>query len=306
MPRPMGAHLELEIDGITVKCTNVDRVMFPDVGIKKRELLEYYRDIAPTMLPELRGRPLTLERFTGSIDQGGFIQKHVQRHYPDWIDRVELEGKTHVIYPVCNNAAQLVYFANQGSITMHVMNSRDDDPHVPDQIVFDLDPPEGNFEIVRTSARILYDLLGELELPTFVKTSGSKGLHVIVPLDGNSSYDDVAALCRKVCEVVIAQHPDVMTTEFYKKDRRGRLYLDVMRNNFGSTVVAAYSVRARPGAPISAPIGWHELDDPDLAADGFKMRDVLDRLDAWGNPWSELRKKPASVKRAMKQLAKWA
>jgi bifunctional non-homologous end joining protein LigD len=258
-------HDQLVLDGVTVKLTNLDRVMFPDSNITKRELIAYYRDIAPTMLPELRGRPLTLERYTGAIDAGGFIQKHVQRHYPDWIDRVELEGKTHVIYPVCNNTAQLVYFANQGSITMHVMNSREDEPHNPDQIVFDLDPPDDGFELVRQSARILYDLLGELELPTFVKTSGSKGLHVIVPLDGKATYDDAAVLCRKVAEVAIAQHPEVMTTEFYKKDRRGRLYLDVMRNGFGATVVAAYSVRARPGAPVSTPIGWHELDDPDLA-----------------------------------------
>jgi len=279
-------------------------VVFPDCGITKGDLIAYYREVADVMVPELAGRALTLERFTKGLAGGGFFQKHWQKHYPSWIDHVVLEGKTRVTYPICNDAAALVYFANQGAIAMHVTTSRATALDCPDELVFDLDPPEGGFELVRRTARILHELLGELGLPTFVKTSGSKGLHVIAPVDGRATYDEVHALCAAISRVVCTRHPDLVTTEFYKKDRKGRLFLDTMRNGFGATVVAPYSLRGRPGAPVSAPIEWREVDDPSLAPDGLRLRAVLDRLDAWGDPWYELRANVGSVAAAAAALAR--
>ena len=288
----------------TVACSNVDRVMFPADGITKRELIAYYHDVADVMVPELRRRPLTIERFTKSIAEGGFYQKHAQKHYPAWIERVELGGKTPVAYPLCDTAAALVYFANQGAIALHVWTSRCDTPYHPDEIVVDLDPPVGRFDLVKRVARLIHDLFGELDLPAFVKTSGSKGLHVVAPLDGEAGYDQVEALGSGVAALLCRRHPDLVTTEFYKKDRKDRLFLDIMRNAPGATVIAPYSVRGRPGAPVSAPIDWRDLDDPALAPDGFRLRDIRARLDARGDPWSSLRERAGSVGAALTALAR--
>jgi bifunctional non-homologous end joining protein LigD len=289
---------------LTVACTNIDRVMFPADGITKRELIAYYHDVADVMVPELRRRPLTIERFTKSIAEGGFYQKHAQKHYPAWIERVELGGKTPVAYPLCDSAAALVYFANQGAIALHVWTSRCDTPYHPDEIVFDLDPPVGRFDLVKRVARLVHDLLGELDLPAFVKTSGSKGLHVLAPLDGEAGYGQVEALGSGVAALLCRRHPDLVTTEFYKKDRKDRLFLDTMRNAPGATVIAPYSVRGRPGAPVSAPIEWRDLDDPALAPDGFRLRDIRALLDARGDPWSALRRRAGSVGAALTALAR--
>lgn len=274
--------------------------MFPDAGITKGEVLAYYADIAEVMVPELAHRPLTLERFTKGVDQGGFYQKHAQKHYPPWIGRVELGAKTRVTYPLCDTPAALVYFANQGGIVLHVWTSRHDAPDHPDELVFDLDPPEGRFDMVRQVARILRELLDKLELAAFVKVTGSKGVHVVAPLDATASFSDVLGFCDHASRLLCTLYPDLVTSEFYKKDRRGRLYLDTMRNAYAATMVAPYSLRGRPGAPISAPIEWSELDD--IAPDGIRMREVRARLDRRGDPWAQLRMRPGSIATAQRAL----
>jgi bifunctional non-homologous end joining protein LigD len=290
--------LEYIFDDITVTCTNVDRVMFPDSGITKAELIGYYHYIADTMLPELRERPISVERYTKGIDQSGFFQKHYQKHYPAWLEKAELGAKTRVVYPIITSTAGLVYLANQGSIAFHVWTSRRATPEYPDMIVFDLDPPDGRFDLVRETAMILRELFEELGLPAFVKTTGSKGLHVVAPTDGRATYGEVAAFCTRVAKLLCARHPDMMTIEFYKKDRKGRLFLDTMRNALGATLIAAYSVRGRPGAPISMPIEWAEVEDPAMTPNGFKLRDIRARIDRAGDPWARLRARVGSLDEA--------
>ena len=287
---------------ITVACTNTDRVLFPDSGITKGEMLAYYHDIAPLMVPELRGRALSVVRFTKGIDKGGFFQKHYQKHFPPWLDKVELGTKTRVVYPVVDNAAGLVYMANQGSIDFHICTNRKGSLDRPDQVVFDLDPPEGNFELVRKTALLLGELLLELGLPRFVKTTGGKGLHVVSPLDGKARYDDVNGLCQRVAKLLSTRHPEIITTEFYKKDRKGRLFFDTMRNAPGATFVTAYSLRGRPNAPVSAPIEWSEIDDPAMRPDVFHLRVMRARLDHRGDPWRALRAREGSVAGAVAAL----
>lgn len=290
--------MEYVFGDISIKCSNVDRVMFPDIGITKGELIAYYDDVAAVMVPELRGRPLTLERFTKGIAGGGFFQKHAQKHFPAWIERVELGAKVKVDYPLCDSRAALVYFANQGAVAFHVWTSRKDAPYHPDEIVFDLDPPEGRFDLVIRAAHILRELCDSLELPCFVKSSGSKGLHVVAPVDAADGYDKVDALCGAIARRVCGDHPDLFTTEFYKKDRHGRLFLDTMRNTYGATVVAAYSVRGKPGAPVSAPLTWSEVGG-DLEPGRFRLRDIRARLDARGDPWQRLRERAGSATAAL-------
>ena len=294
--------MEYEFGDITVACTNTDRIVYPEVGITKGEVIAYYASVAEIMLPEVRDRPLTIERFTKGVDKGGFYQKHAQKHYPVWIERIELGAKTKVVYPLCDSPAALVYFANQGGFVLHVWTSRVQTPSHPDEIVFDLDPPENGFALVQETARILHELLDELSLSAFVKTTGSKGLHIVAPLDGTAGYDEVQALCGGIAKLLCARHPDVMTTEFYKKDRKGRLFLDIGRNSFGATMVAPYSLRGRPNAPVSAPIEWDELDA--ITPDGIVLGDIARRLDRLGDPWSNLRAAPGSLRSAAQALQK--
>ncbi len=298
--------MEYRFGDLAIACTNVDRVMFPADGITKGDLLAYYHAVAGAMVPELRRRPLSIVRYTKGIAQGGFFQQHRQKHYPAWIESVRLGTKTVVDYPLCDSPAALVYFANQGAIEFHVWTSRAEAPEHPDLLVFDLDPPEGRFEIVRTTALALRDLFGELGLPAFVKTTGGKGLHVVAPLDGRAAFDEVAALGNRMSQLLCARQPDELTMEFYKKDRKDRLFLDTMRNALGATIVAAYSVRGRPGAPVSTPIEWREVEDPALAPNGLTLRDVPRRLDRIGDPWTKLRDVPGSAERAAQRLDRLA
>jgi bifunctional non-homologous end joining protein LigD len=294
--------MEYRFGELTVACTHPERVMFSEDAITKGEMLAYYHDIADLMVPELRGRPLSVVRYTKGTDQRGFFQKHFQKHFPAWLDHVTAGSKTAVDYPIVDSAAGLVYMANQGSIEFHVWTSRKDALHCPDLLVFDLDPPDGRFDLVRRVARLLYELLTELGLPAFVKTTGSKGLHVVVPLDDAATFEQAGALGTRIGAHLCRRHPDLVTMEFYKKDRKGRLFMDVMRNAIGATLIAPYSLRGRPGAPLSAPIAWSELDDPELRADGIRLRGVRARLEHRGDPWRDLRNVPASVASATERF----
>jgi bifunctional non-homologous end joining protein LigD len=298
---------EIAFGDITVALTNPDRIVFPDCGITKREVIGYYEAVADLMVPELRDRALSMERFTKGIDAGGFFQKHAQKHYPAWIERKRLGTKTIVEYPICNSAAALVYFANQGGVAFHIWTSRTATPDQPDEIVFDLDPPDGAaFALVREVAHVLHDLLDELDLPAFVKTTGSKGLHVVVPIAAKASYAQVHTLVGSITRLICGRYPDLVTTEFHKVDRKGRLFFDTGRNVLGATYVAPYSLRGKPGAPISAPLTWSELDDPALRPDGIRLRDFADRRAATGDPWFGFRAHAGSVTKATTKLAKLA
>jgi bifunctional non-homologous end joining protein LigD len=319
----MARAIEMQVGDIVISCTNVDRVVFADGAITKGDVIAFYRDIAGLALPELRGRPLTLERFTKGIEAGGFFQKHWQKHFPSWLDHIAVPGKTPVTYPICDTQAGLVYFANQGAIALHVWTSRKakldrsgfagarstaegrsgESIEHPDLLVFDLDPPEGRFELARDAARLVRAALDELALPAFVKTTGGKGLHVVTPLDGHATFAEVAALTDAISKRLCARHPDRLTMEFYKKDRGDRLFLDTMRNAPGATFIAAYSLRGRPHAPVSAPVTWEELEDPQLRADSFTLRNLPEVLQRRGDPWRDLRVREGSVATAMRAFS---
>ena len=280
--------MEYRFGDITVACTNTDRIVFPDSGITKGDVLAYYHRVADVMVPELRDRALSMERFTKGIDKGGFFQKHAQKHFPAWIDHAVLGGKTRVEYPICNSAAALVYFANQGGVAFHIWTSHASTPAVPDQIVFDLDPPDGGFELVREVARLLHALLDELGLTAFVKTTGSKGLHVIVPIDDTSTYDAVHQLSTAIATRLCTRHPELVTIEFYKKDRKGRLYFDTMRNALGATFVAAYFAARQTGLCSDLGTGSRGPEvrrSRAIRPDGIRLRDVRARA----SPRTEIR-----------------
>jgi bifunctional non-homologous end joining protein LigD len=284
----------------TVEVSNPDKVLYPDDGITKGDLLDYYRRVAERMLPHLRGRPVAMERYPDGIDGERIFQKDVPGHFPGWIDRAKVpkEGGT-LQQVVCGEAATLVYLANQACITPHVFLSRVDRLDHPDQLIFDLDPAGDDFDGARRAALALRSLLEELKLPSFAKTTGGKGIHVTVPLDRRADFDTVRRFARDAAAVLAARQPDRLTTEQRKQQRKGRLYLDVMRNAYAQTAVPPYAVRARPGATVATPLDWSEVEDPSLRPSSFTIASVIERT---GDPWAGLRRRGRSLSRARQRL----
>ncbi len=279
-----------------VEVTRPEKVLFPRDGLTKADLVGYYRDIAPLMLPHLRGRPLVMFRYPDGIDGKAWVHKEVPDYFPDWIHRLEVpkEGGT-VTHVVCDDADTLAYLANQACISPHVWLSRVDKLDHPDRLVFDLDP-HGGFETVRRAARLVGGLLDELGLPSQLMTTGSRGLHVIVRLDRRADFDQVRAFARDVADLLARQYPDELTTEARKAKRGKRLYLDVARNGYAQTAVAPFAVRALRGAPVAAPIEWSQLDSLKGAQD-FTVRKPP-------GPWRET-PRGRSLRAAQRRLTRY-
>jgi bifunctional non-homologous end joining protein LigD len=287
----------------TVALTRPDKVLFPADGITKRQLAEYYAAVAPAMVPHVRGRALTMERYPDGIDGHKLFQKNIPAYFPDWIERVTVKkAKGTVTHVVANEAATLVYLANQACITPHLALAKADHGTQPDQVLFDLDPSTDEFEPVRATALELRELLSDAGLTPFCKTTGSKGLHVMAPIKADLTFEDVYGFASSVIAVLIARHPDLLTTEFMKADRRGRIFMDIGRNQWAQTAVAPYAVRARPGAPVATPIEWSEVEDRRISARSFTIADVPARLQKRGDPWREWRTQARSLKRAAQAL----
>jgi len=252
--------------------------------VTKGEVVAYYLAAAEKILPHLIGRPLTLQRFPAGIDKPGFMQKNAGKGFPSYIERVELpkQGGT-VSYPAISDVDGLVYLANQNTITFHIPCFRTDNLEHPDRLVFDLDPTDGDPEGARFGASEVRSFLAELEVPSSVMTTGSKGFHVVVPLAPTISFDSMARFSLAVAHMLSMRHPERLTIEFLKKERRGRVFLDFLRNGFGATGVSPYSLRPREGAPIAMPIAWDELATTEPGQ--FRLREDLDRLqvDAWSD-----------------------
>lgn len=283
--------------------THPEKILFPDQGITKGDLAEYYAAVAPLMLPHIKGRPVTMERFPSGIGAKGFWQKSVASGFPDWLERIEVPKKGGVVHhPVVTDARSLQWLANQNTITIHVWTSRVPQLDYPDVCVFDLDPPADDPGAVRVAAIGLRDLLAELGLPSWVKTSGSKGYHLLVPLDGKSASGEVSAFAGGVGAAFVARAPGQLTQEFSKVDRRGRIYIDTGRNTHGATFAAAYTVRARPGAPVSAPVTWAEVESGKVRPQLFTLRNLPARIKKVGNAWDDMPRRGRSLKRAVAAL----
>jgi bifunctional non-homologous end joining protein LigD len=275
---------------VIIPISHHDKLLFPEDGITKGEMAEYYEAIAPVMLPHIIGRPVTMERFHRGIDEPGFFQKDVSKGFPSWLERVEVpkHGGT-VHHPVVTNARSLVWLANQNCVTPHVWTRRVSDLGHPDICVFDLDPPEGGKpEILRGVVLALRDLLGELGLTSWVKTTGSKGFHVAVSLDGSTDLPTAAHFADAAGTLLARRDPRQLTQEFHKVDRDGRILVDTGRNNYSATFAAAYAVRARPGAPISAPCTWEEIERGEVGPQTFTLRTMRARVASAGDPWADM------------------
>jgi bifunctional non-homologous end joining protein LigD len=285
--------------------THPDKLLFPADGITKGELARYYEAVAGAILPHLRGRPVTLERFPAGIERKGFIQKDVGRMAPEWLERVEVPKKGGSSrYALVNDERALVWMTNLNTITPHVWVSRVPELGHPDCCVFDLDPSREDDAAVRAAALLVRAMLAELGLESAVKTSGSKGFHLVVPLDGAAEWPTVLRFSHATGALLVKRHPDVFTQEFIKADRQGRILIDTGRNAFGATFAAAYAVRPRPGAPVSMPCSWAEVERAEVGPRTFTLRNVPARLREQGDAWRELHARPFSRAPALERLAR--
>jgi bifunctional non-homologous end joining protein LigD len=273
-----------------------EKVLFPDDGITKGELAAYYEMVAPSMLPHIRLRPVTMERFPSGIGKKGFIQKDVSKGFPAWLERIEVpkQGGT-VRHPLVTDTRSLLWLANQNCITPHVWTRRAPDIMHPDICVFDLDPADDEAEPLRDAALALRDVLAELHLASWVKTSGSKGFHIVVPLDGKADVHEVESFAHYLGAELVRRHPRRLTQEFNKADRGGRIYVDTGRNGYSATFAACYSIRPKPGAPVSAPCTWEELASGAVGPRTFTLRNMQERIAAVSDLWSDLHTHPLSL-----------
>jgi bifunctional non-homologous end joining protein LigD len=293
MPRPVKDG-SLRVGGRTVQVSSVGKPFFPDAGLVKGDLLAYYRDVAEVMLPYVRGRPLNLQRFPDGVARKGFWQQGASGHFPDWVRTVTVERRGRggtVDHVVCDDAATIVYLANLATVTFHAWTSTVDHLAQPDLVVLDLDPDPGQgLDVVRAAARAVRAACQELGLTPFVQTSGSKGYHVVAPLapgpDGEAVHDFAAELAA----LVAARDPDRLTVEWRKAKRQGRLLLDTARNGYAQTIVAPYSVRPRPEAPVATPIDWSELGRVEPRS--YTVANLRRRLGRKPDPWAAM---PASA-----------
>jgi bifunctional non-homologous end joining protein LigD len=286
--------------------THPDKVLFPEDGITKGELASYYESIAPVMLPHLRRRPVTMERYPAGIGKKGFWQKDVSKGFPEWLERVEVPKKDGVVHhPLITDVRSLLWVANQNTITPHVWVSRAPKLYAPDVCVFDLDPSREDLDALRTAALNVRDFLKELGLRSWVKTSGSKGFHIVLSLDGKARTDVVAGFAHAVGTLLVRRDPEHLTQEFSKADRGGRILVDTGRNGYSATFAAAYSVRAKPGAPVSAPCSWEEIEQGTVGPKTFTLRNMRERIEQVGDLWADMRRRSQGLQRAIDKLRRF-
>jgi bifunctional non-homologous end joining protein LigD len=282
--------------------SNPAKALFPD-GMTKLDLAAYYERVADVMLPLVLGRPVHMQRFPDGIEGPQIQQKQAPAYFPDFVTRVRVARKRggSVEHVVIDKVQTLVYLVDQACITPHVWLSRGDRLESPDRLIFDLDPPRPDPIVLRRAARTLRSLLDDVGLSPYLMTTGSRGLHVVAPLDRSASFEEARAFARSLAQVLVAREPERFTLE-QRKNRRGeRLYLDTARNGYAQTAVAPYAVRALPGAPVATPLAWEELSRTDPQR--FTARNLPRRLARRSDPWADIDRHAASLHDASSQLA---
>lgn len=274
----------------TPAITHPEKVLFPDDGITKGDLAAYYEMVAPLMVPQIRGRPITMERYPSGIGAKGFIQKDVAKGFPEWLARVEVPKKGGTVrHALVTDARSLLWIVNQNTITLHVPTARVPSLHQPDICVFDLDPTDAEEpRVLQDAALALRDLLKEYGHDSWIKTSGSKGFHIVIRTDGKTAKGAAARFANRIGRELVERDPKHLTQEFSKADRAGRIYVDTGRNGYSATFAAPYAVRPKPGAPVSAPCTWGELESGVVGPRSFTVANMRHRIADAGDLWRDL------------------
>ena len=299
---------EIQIGRRRVRLTHPERVLFPRDGVTKKDLAEYYVEVGETIVPHLRGRPFTLKRYPHGIDGQAYFHKQAPKGKPPWLPTRRFrtwprEGESRLVdFTLVNEPAALVWMVQMNCIDMNAWYSRVDKPDRPDYVVFDLDPPEsrnGFVQAIRV-AHLVREALERLEVRSYVKTSGADGIHVLVPITRRSSYKDTYEFAERVSRGLEDENPGLVTTEWLKKKRRGVL-VDHRQNGHGKTIASVYSVRPKPGAPVSTPLRWEELGEKVRPRD-FGRREALERIERHGDLFEPVLEGGQSLARALRQL----
>jgi bifunctional non-homologous end joining protein LigD len=281
---PPARRVQVEVEGRTLSLSNLDKVLYPQPGFTKGQVIDYYTRIAPVLLPHLRGHPLTLKRYPNGVEGQYFYEKQCPSHRPDWVQTAPVPtGRKTIDFCLCEDLSTLVWMANLADLELHPSLSRAEHIERPTVMAFDLDPgePAGLAECCEV-ALVLREALAQIGLEAFPKTSGSKGLQVYVPLNRNeATYDDTKPLSQALARLLEGEHPKLIVSSQKKELRRGRVLIDWSQNDEHKTTVSVYSLRARPQPTVSTPLTWDELDDP--AALVFEAGDVLDRVSEHGD-----------------------
>jgi bifunctional non-homologous end joining protein LigD len=270
---------EIIIDSKSINITHPEKILFPKNKITKLDVINYYKNIANHILPYIQNRPLTLNCFPQGISNPGFVQQHAG-HVPEWFKTFVLDKVTggKLEHILCNDQASLIYLANQNMITAHRWLSRIDDINHPDLMIVDLDPPTTKFNLVAKGAMFLKKALDNEGLSSFPLLTGSKGLHIIIQSPANTRFDQVKIILTKLIQPLIKEYPQEFTTEIKKEKRQNAVYVDLLRNAYGQTAVAPYSLRPTEEASIAVPISWNELDDPALTSKKYNIKNIFERL----------------------------
>jgi bifunctional non-homologous end joining protein LigD len=300
--------LELQVGRRKVRVSSADRVLFPRDGVTKGDLAEYYAAIGPTLVPHLRDRPFTLKRYPHGIDQQPYFAKQAPKGKPAWVPTRQFrtwprEGGSRLVdFALVNEPAAAVWMVQMNCIDMNAWYSRVDKPERPDYVVFDLDPPESRngFAQAIKVAHLIRGTLEPLELRSYVKTSGADGIHVLVPISRRYSFPQAYDFAEAVSRKLEAENPGLVTTEWLKKKRRGVL-VDHRQNGHGKTIASVYSVRPKPGAPVSTPLRWEELGEKVRPRD-FGMREVLARVEQHGDLYEPVLKGGQALGPALQAL----
>jgi bifunctional non-homologous end joining protein LigD len=290
----------------TVELSSADRVLYPEDGITKGDLFEYYRAVAPTLVPHLRDRPFTMKRYPHGITGEVFFQKQAPKHLPSWIRTRQFrtwrrEGGSRLVdFALVNSVEAVLFMVQNNCIDMNAWYSRVDKPHRPDFVLFDLDPPDDGFELAIQVAHLIRELLGEVGLPGYVKTSGADGIHVVAPITRRSTFEQTYHFAERASRLLEQRHPGKVTTEWLKKKRQGVL-VDHRQNGWGKTIASVYSVRPKPGAPVSTPLRWEELTS-DVRPRDFTMAVALERVAEHGDLFEAVLDEPTPLAPAAKAL----
>lgn len=277
------------IEGREVKLTKLEKLIWPE-GLTKAHLVKYYSDISPYILPHLQNRPFVMKRYPDGLSGEPFYQKECPDYAPAWIETYPVEHTEKVVnYIICNDTATLVWLANQTCIEMHAWLARIEDLESPDIAVMDLDPAVGaTFQDTLEVALLVRSALEEFNLTSFPKTSGASGLHLFIPIKPTYSWQTVTAAMKYIAELVAGVYPDKATTERKVDKRAGKIYLDYLQNGRGKTMAFQYGLRPQPGAPVSTPLEWREVENGEIRPQQFNMDTIFSRLASRGDIYTEV------------------
>ncbi len=294
----------MKIGKYSFDTSNPDKILYPDAEVTKKDIINYYMEISDLMMNHLRDRPLTLKRFPDGIGKKGFYQKEKPEYFPEWISSKKLERKEKdkIEMVIADKKATLAYLANQACLVMHPWLSKASKPEYPDKMIFDLDPSGGDFSDVKTcSKRIKEFLEDEFDLPVFLMSTGSKGLHVAVPVVKNLEFCEVKEFARKTAHILAKRYPEDYTVEVRKNKRGERIFLDYLRNEYAQTSVAPYSLRAKEGAPVAAPLSWNELNEFSEPS-SINIVNIFQRMGHKEDPWKDFFNEAKSLKTPLKKI----